>query len=113
MVIRAIRDGLSIAGVLLLAVTFVVGGSPGYDFYAYWSVDPADPYAVKEGFGAFHYAPLVWLAGPLKLVPWPLAYWIWFAILFSVLVWLRPTGRSSGWRSRPWRRSCTTATSTC
>ena len=88
-VIRAIRDGLSIAGVLLLAVTFVVGGSPGYDFYAYWSVDPADPYAVKEGFGAFHYAPpLVWLAGPLKLVPWPLAFWIWFAILFGVLVWL-------------------------
>ena len=88
-VVRAIRDGLSIAGVLLLVVTFVVGASPGYDFYAYWSVDPANPYVVKEGFGAFHYAPpLVLLAGPLKLVPWPLAYWIWFAILFGVLVWL-------------------------
>jgi glycosyl transferase family 87 len=88
-VVRALRDGLSVAGVLLLIVTFTVGGSPGYDFYAYWSVDPADPYAVKEGFGAFHYAPpLVWLAGPLKLVPWPYAYWIWFAILFGVLVWL-------------------------
>jgi hypothetical protein len=86
---RAVRDGLSIAGVLLLLVTFIVGGSPGFDFYAYWSVDPADPYAVKEGFGAFHYAPpLVWLAGPLKLVPWPLAYWLWFAFLFFVLVWL-------------------------
>jgi hypothetical protein len=88
-VVRAVRDGLSIVGVLLLVVTFVVGGSPGYDFYAYWSVDPADPYAVKEGFGAFHYAPpLVWLVGPLKLLPWPLAYWVWFVVLFAVLVWL-------------------------
>jgi hypothetical protein len=88
-VVRAIRDGLSIAGVLLLIVTFTTGGSPGYDFFAYWSVDPAHPYAVKEGFGAFHYAPpLVWLVGPLKLVPWPLAYWLWFAMLFAVLVWL-------------------------
>jgi hypothetical protein len=87
--VRAIRDGLSIAGALLLLVVFTTGGSPGYDFYAYWSVDPSDPYAVKEGFGAFHYAPpLVWLAGPLKLVPWPLAYWLWFALLFAVLVWL-------------------------
>ena len=87
--IRALRDGLSIAGVFVLITFFWAGGSPGYDFYAYWSVDPADPYAVKEGFGAFHYAPpLVWLAGPLKLVPWPLAYWLWFGILFAVLVWL-------------------------
>ena len=87
--VRALRDGLSIAGVLMLLVTFIAGGSPGYDFYAYWSVDPSDPYAVKEGFGAFHYAPpLVWLAGPLKLLPWPLAYWLWFAFLFAVLVWL-------------------------
>ena len=86
--VRAIRDGLSIAGVLLL-VFVMRSGVPGYDFYAYWSVDPADPYAVEEGFGAFHYAPpLVWLVGPLKLVPWPLAYWIWFAVLFGVLVWL-------------------------
>ena len=87
--VRAARDGLSIAGVLLLITFFRVGGSPGYDFYAYWSVDPSDPYAVKEGFGAFHYAPpLVWLVGPLKVLPWPLAYWLWFAVLFAVLVWL-------------------------
>ena len=87
-VIRATRDALSIAGLLLLVITMRSGG-PGYDFFAYWSVDPADPYAVKEGFGAFHYAPpLVWLVGPLKLVPWPLAYWIWFGVLLLVLVWL-------------------------
>jgi hypothetical protein len=86
--VRAIRDGLSIAGVLLLVLT-MRGGGQGYDFFAYWSVDPADPYAVKEGFGAYHYAPpLVWLAGPLKLVPWPAAYWLWFGVLFAVLVWL-------------------------
>jgi hypothetical protein len=87
-VLRAVRDALSIAGVFLLIITMRSGG-PGYDFFAYWSVDPANPYAVKEGFGAFHYAPpLVWLVGPLKLLPWPLAYWIWFGLLFVVLVWL-------------------------
>jgi hypothetical protein len=65
------------------------GDGQGFDFYAYWSVNPADPYAVREGFGAYHYAPpLLWLAGPLKLLPWPTAYWIWFGILLLVLVWL-------------------------
>jgi Glycosyltransferase family 87 len=87
--VRAIRDGLSVAGVLLLIVALRTGGLPGYDFYAYWSVDPAHPYVIAEGFGNFHYPPpLVWIAGPLKLLPWPLAYWVWFGILFGVLVWL-------------------------
>jgi hypothetical protein len=87
-IVRAVRDGLSIAGVLLLILT-MRGGGQGYDFFAYWSVNPADPYAVKEGFGAYHYAPpLVWLVGPLKLLPWPAAYWVWFAVLCVVLVWL-------------------------
>jgi Glycosyltransferase family 87 len=86
--VRAIRDGLSIGGVLFLVLTMLSGGA-GYDFFAYWSVNPADPYTIKEGFGAFHYAPpLVWLVGPLKLVPWPAAYWLWFGLLFLVLVWL-------------------------
>lgn len=85
---RALRDGLSIAGLLLLFLV-MRSGEYGYDFFAYWSVDPSNPYAVKEGFGAYHYAPpLVWLAGPLKLLPWPLAYWIWFGLLLAVLVWL-------------------------
>ena len=85
---RAIRDGLSLAGVLLLFWTMREDGQ-GFDFFAYWSVNPADPYAVREGFGAYHYAPpLLWLAGPLKLVPWPTAYWIWFGVLLLVLVWL-------------------------
>lgn len=89
---RAVRDGLSIAGILVLIITMRSGG-PGFDFFAYWFVDPADPYAIRNGlgetFGVFHYTPpLAWLAGPLKLVSWPLAYWIWFAILLAVLVWL-------------------------
>lgn len=88
LVVRALRDVLSVAGVVLLLMTLRNDG-PGYDFYAYWSVNPADPYAVKEGFGAFHYTPpLVWLAGPLRLVGWPLAYWLWFGLLVVVLIWL-------------------------
>ena len=87
-VLRATRDALSIAGVLLLIITMRSGG-PGFDFFAYWAVNPADPYAVHEGFGAFHYTPpLVWFAAPLRLFSWPLAYWIYFAILMLVLVWL-------------------------
>ena len=87
-VVRATRDALSIAGVLLLIITMRSGG-PGFDFYAYWAVNPADPYAVHEGFGAFHYTPpLVWFAAPLRLFSWPLAYWIYFGILMLVLVWL-------------------------
>ena len=86
--VRAIRDGLSIAGLVFL-VLVMRGEGPGYDFFAYWSVDPANPYAIKEGFGAFHYAPpLVWLVGPLKLIPWPAAYWLWFGFLCVVLIWL-------------------------
>jgi hypothetical protein len=86
--VRAIRDGLSIGGLIFLVLT-MRGEGAGYDFFAYWSVNPADPYAVKEGFGAFHYAPpLVWLVGPLKLMSWPAAYWVWFAFLCLVLVWL-------------------------
>jgi hypothetical protein len=87
-VTQAIRDGLSITGLLVLFIT-MRGGGQGFDFFAYWAVDPAHPYAVKEGFGAFHYTPpFIWLVGPLKLVSWPLAYWIWFGILLAVLVWL-------------------------
>jgi hypothetical protein len=65
---------------------------PGFDFYAYWSVDPQSPYEVFTGFGAFRYAPpLIWLAGPLRLLPFETAYWMWAALLFAVLVAL--TGR--------------------
>jgi hypothetical protein len=88
-VLRATRDALSIFGVIFLVIALRTGGFPGYDFYAYWSVDPSDPYAVGGSFGNFHYPPpMVWLAGPLKLLPWPLAYWVWFGILFAVLLWL-------------------------
>src|SRR5258705_12667673 len=76
LVVRALRDGLSIGGLLFL-VLVMRGDGAGYDFFAYWSVNPADPYAIKEGFGAFHYAPpVVWLVRPLKLVSLPAGYWL-------------------------------------
>lgn len=83
---RAILPALSLGGVIVFAQAFSVPG-PGFDFFAYWSVDPAHPYTTFEGFGAFRYAPpLVWIAGPLKLLPFGVAYWFWFAGMFAILI---------------------------
>ena len=51
-----IRLGLSAVGVAMLILVYSVPG-PGFDFYAYWAVDPQDPYRIADGLGAFHYAP--------------------------------------------------------
>jgi hypothetical protein len=84
---------MSLAGVVICGGLFTIamsrGGSPGFDFYAYWSVDAADPYGAGQGFGAFHYSPVVaQLVQPLKLLPWPAVYWAYLALLIAVLVWL-------------------------
>ena len=34
---------------------------------------------------------MIWIAGPLKLLPFEIAYWAWFGVLFAALVYL--TGR--------------------
>lgn len=84
-----LRLGLSVGGVILAVGLFVVAGSPGFDLYAYWNVDPADPYGSPQGFGAFHYSPAMAVAFlPLKLLPWPLAYWVWLGLMLGVLAWL-------------------------
>lgn len=83
-----IRLGLSGAGVAVLIVVFS-GRTPGFDFYAYWAVEPTDPYAIVEGLGAFHYAPpLVWLAGPLRALPFEAAYVVWTVFMGGLLVWM-------------------------
>lgn len=83
-----VRLALSILGLTTLIVVYA-GRTPGFDFYAYWAVDPGDPYRVVDGLGAFHYPPpLVWLAAPLQVLPFEAAYVVWTALLASVLVWL-------------------------
>ena len=40
---RAALIALSVGGVIVFWAAFRTGG-PGFDFYAYWAVDPAHPY---------------------------------------------------------------------
>jgi hypothetical protein len=86
---RPLLLGMSVGGVILAVGLFLKAGTPGFDLYAYWAVDPLDPYGATGGLGAFHYSPVLAVAFlPLKLLPWPAVYWVWFAFLFAVLVWL-------------------------
>lgn len=83
------RLGLSVGGAILAIGLFVIGGHPGFDLFAYWNVDPADPYGAAQGFGAFHYSPPLAVAFlPLKILPWPLVYWVWLCLMLLVLAWL-------------------------
>jgi hypothetical protein len=83
--------GLSILGALVFLRTFLVPG-PGFDVYAYWSVDPLDPYATTMDFGAFHYAPpLAWPAFVIGQLPFEVVRLGWLAFSMATLIWL--TGR--------------------
>jgi hypothetical protein len=83
-----IRLGLSAIGVVTLALVFSVPG-PGFDFYAYWAVDPVDPYRIADGLGAFHYAPpVIWLAAPFKLLSFDAGYVVWTVLMAGLLVWM-------------------------
>ncbi|HEX5239893.1 MAG TPA: glycosyltransferase 87 family protein, partial [Candidatus Limnocylindrales bacterium] len=93
----AIRDGLAIAGLLFAGYLFVVvapmAGTVGFDAFAYWHVDLANPYALPAGaFAAFAYSPVIArVFAPAALLPWPAFWWLWTAALVATLVWL-------GWR---------------
>lgn len=80
------------AGGLVALVWLVATPGHGFDFYAYWAVDLSRPYSTTSGFGAFHYPPpFVWLAAPLRLVPFEVGYWTWTGLALASLFWL--TGR--------------------
>jgi hypothetical protein len=89
---RLAWPALSVGGLVVLWAAFQTPGA-GFDFHAYWVVDPAHPYdRMFASYDAFRYSPpLIWLAGPLKLLPFETAYKVWFAIEFGILVYL--TGR--------------------
>jgi hypothetical protein len=83
-----IRLGLSAVGVAMLVLVYSVPG-PGFDFYAYWAVDPSDPYRIADGLGAFHYAPpVIWLAEPFRLMSFEAGYAIWTALMAALLIWM-------------------------
>jgi len=94
---RAVRDGLIVAGLLFAAYLFVVvaraTGTFGFDAYAYWSLDLADPYPrTAGGLGAFTYTPVAArVFAPASLLPWPAFLWLWTAFLVGTVIWL-------GWR---------------
>jgi hypothetical protein len=94
---RAVRDGLGLAGLVFAGYLFLVvagrAGTFGFDAYAYWTIQMADPYAVPAGtFGAFTYSPVIArLFAAFGLLPWPTFVWLWTAILLATAVWL-------GWR---------------
>ncbi len=91
---RAAASALVIAGLAFLAYTFLVQGPAsrmaGADAFAYWSVDPLDPYQARVGdFGAFTYSPPVaLLAGLASLLPWRVFLVAWTVVMLAVAVWL-------------------------
>ena len=72
-------------GALGLAAIWLMPGQ-GYDAYAYWSVDPLNPYQVTTDFGQFLYAPpTALLMAPLGILPFQLAYLAWLALGLAAL----------------------------
>jgi hypothetical protein len=92
--LRALRDGLVVAGLLFAVYLFVVvapvTGTVGFDAFAYWSVDLDDPYRKTAGeFGAFPYSPVIArLFAPFSILPWWQFLWLWLALLVATAVWL-------------------------
>jgi hypothetical protein len=86
--------GLVLAGLLfgvyLFAVIGPVAGTFGFDAFAYWAVDAADPYReLVGGLGAFTYTPVAArLFDPVGSIPWPAFLWAWTAILLGTCLWL-------------------------
>jgi hypothetical protein len=93
-VVRAARDGAIVAGLLFSGYLFIVvapsAGTFGFDAFAYWSVNVADPYTRTAGaLGAFTYSPVIArLFAPFGV----LAFWqfllLWDGLLVGTTIWL-------------------------
>ena len=92
------RDGAVIAGLLFTAYLFVIvaptAGTVGFDAFAYWNVNAADPYQTGVGgLGAFNYSPpIAWLFGPFGALEWLTFLWLWLALLVGNVIWLGGRG---------------------
>jgi hypothetical protein len=78
---------LSVVGLLAIVGSFVVARSHGYDLYAYWIVNPADPYSAHRWEqGGFNYAPpMALLLAPLGLLSWEAAEIVWLGLQLVAL----------------------------
>lgn len=91
---RALRDGLTIAGLLFLVYLFVVvapaAGSVGFDALSYWIYSIDDPYRITHGtMGSFVYSPVAArLFQVNSLLPWWQFLWLWEAALLGTALWL-------------------------
>ena len=94
---RAVRDGLTVAGLIFAAYLFVIVApseqTVGFDAWAYWSLNVEHPYRLAAGaLGAFPYSPVIArLFAPAGLLAWPTFLFLWLAILLATALWL-------GWR---------------
>ena len=92
--LRALRDGAVVAGLIFTAYLFLIVapsvGTFGFDAFAYWAVNSADPYQTGVGgLGAFNYTPpIARLFGPFGLIEWYSFLWIWTALLIGNVIWL-------------------------
>ncbi len=73
----------------ILGLVFLIGLAffpHGYDFYAYWVVDPLNPYVAESEYGAFRYAPpIALLFAPLGFLPLDAAHAVWLALRLAAL----------------------------
>ncbi|MER3418581.1 MAG: hypothetical protein C4343_05700, partial [Chloroflexota bacterium] len=91
---RPLTDGLVLAGLAFAAYLFAIVaprvGTVGFDAFAYWAVDPANPYQRTAGaLGAFTYSPVVArLFAPVRVLDFWQFLWLWEGVLIGTLIWL-------------------------
>ena len=98
---RAAGDGVIVAGLLFAAYLFLVVAPEartfGFDAFAYWSLNLAEPYVRTAGaLGAFTYSPVIArLFAPFGA----LAFWqflvLWDTLLVGTAIWLGLGSRRS------------------
>src|SRR2546422_6043624 len=90
---RAIRDGLSLAGLIVVVWLFYpLPGNFGFDAHSYWGFDLHDLYRGTDsanGIGTFRYSPaFAQLLAPFSALPFTDFLWLWDALLIGTLIWL-------------------------